>query len=202
MSFKNFQQIPNARKLLCVFLLAIALNHYRTINFLLTDGRYVASAKVLIRSVADASFRSIWISNFATDEKIFEAISSDNLKWPAPRDVTELLQKKLAHQLPSELELVKRRWGQLSGFVHTGASELRDHAKYHAQGYPDEISIRIIAEASLYLSYGACLTANSIPRLDIAVRIFDAADALEQFCELVLSNLKQHRSKLVSSTVN
>jgi hypothetical protein len=81
------------RRKVVLLLLASALTHYRAINFLLDDGRYIASALALVRSVADASFRAIWIARLATDDEFSAAWNSDDpKKWPNPRKVTELLQ--------------------------------------------------------------------------------------------------------------
>jgi hypothetical protein len=178
------------RRKVAILLLASALSHYRAINFLLDDGRNIESASALVRSVADASFRAIWIAKIASDKEVFAAFESDDAKWPNPKKITECLQSLLNQKVPGELEIIQRLWGNLSGFIHTGSKQLQNIMRYHSLGYPDAIRVRIITGSSLYLSYGACIAASSFDALGAATRMDGEFEALYEFGEEILRPTK------------
>lgn len=184
-------------------LLVVSLNHYRCINSLLEDDRFITSALALRRIVMDSSFRSVWISRFASDAKVSKALNSDKA-MPPPKKVAKLLQEHWKQPNPVELEAIQTMWGRLSSYVHTGSSVLENLSRYHQQGpHREKVQIYIVRLSSLFLTNGAYLTASKFQgEPDIVRSIEKAFITLDTLAEELLAAVQQDIGQTTSPTIH
>jgi hypothetical protein len=93
----------NAKNLVLVAYVDIALEHYAAICFLTKAGLH-GSAFALVRSVFDTMLRAYWINKVATEQQIEQAIS-DELNW---RRIDVLADVKKAYFDKPALEAAER----------------------------------------------------------------------------------------------
>jgi len=183
-------------------LLVVSLNHYRCINSLFEDDRFITSALALRRIIMDTSFRSVWISRFASETKVSKALNSDKA-MPPPKKVAKLLQEHWKEPNPVELEAIQAMWGRLSGYVHTGSTVLENLSKYHQHGpHREKVQIHIVRLSSLFLTNGAYLTASKFQgEPDIARSIEEAFISLDTLAGELLSTVQQDIDQNTSPTI-
>jgi len=172
------------RQKVSILLVRAALSHYRAIPLLLADDIYLTSALALARCVMDASFRAIWSAQLATDDDLSEAWNGRK-KWPPPPKVANHFEIKLS-QLPNEIDVIQQLWGHLSGFVHSGPVELQKIRRINHQDRLDRVRASIVTSSSLFLNYGACLTATAAKGLAIAKHIDGEFEALYRLGETLI----------------
>jgi hypothetical protein len=186
---KGIGRLPDKteRQRISSLLVRAALSHYRAIPLLLADDIYLISALALARSVMDASFRAIWTAQIATDDEL-SAVLNNPRKWPGPPIVARRLEIKLNQKLtlPNEIDVIQQMWGKLSGFAHSGPVELQSMRGITHQTRLDKLRASIVTSSSLFLNYGACLTATAVKAVAIARHIDGEFEALNTLGEALI----------------
>jgi hypothetical protein len=173
--------IASERSRLASLFFCTALDHFRSITHLLDDGRYVVSAFALVRPVADASFRSVWISQFASDDEI-RAGFEKNKDYRSLKRIALLMKKRFGLE-DQFIDMIADEFDLLSGYVHTGVRQLKSRATAsRTKEFPYRKAIAMLSASAFYLWLGACQFATSLQKGEAALRIDNAHN---KFCEAI-----------------
>jgi hypothetical protein len=107
----------------------IALEHHDAI-WLLAKCRLNGSAFAMVRLVYDAMFRAFWINKVASEQQIEQA-TRDELGFPLEKILVEIKRDYFSDRPPDEaelfdsfLQLIKKAWGSMCSYTHSGALQL------------------------------------------------------------------------------
>ena len=127
--FQSHRYPPDTRSLLLQAYVDIALEHHEAI-WLLTKSKLNGSAFAMVRLVYDAMFRAFWINKVASEQQIEQAIR-DELGFPIETICAEITRDyfsdrplKEAQQFETLLQLIKKAWGSMCSYTHSGALQL------------------------------------------------------------------------------
>jgi hypothetical protein len=176
MEMLNFS-IDTKRQQLSFLFILTARDHFKAIIHLLDDGEFRHSAFALVRPIADASFRAIWIAHFASDDEITQAASNPDTKYLGPKKVAALMKQKFGWSENDLSDTLEVDWSMLCGYVHTGLKQLNSRLKFK-DGFPHEEALTMLMRAATYLWLGACYVATGSKNAEVALRIDAANDRL------------------------
>jgi hypothetical protein len=178
MELLNLPMDTTRRRLAFLFIL-IARDHFKAIIHLLDDGEFRHSAFALVRPVADASFRAIWLAHFASDDEVALAASNQDAEYPNPKKVVALMKQKFGWSGNDLDNTVKEDWAMLCGYVHTGLRQLNGRLKSGIR-FPYGEALTMLMRSATYLWFGACYVATGAKNAQVALRIDAANDRLFQ----------------------
>jgi hypothetical protein len=171
--------MDSTRQRLAFLFILIARDHFKAIIHLLDDGEFRHSAFALVRPVADASFRAIWLAHFATDDEVAFAAANQNAEYPSPKKVASLMKHKFGWSDDDLADTLKVDWAMLCGYVHTGLKQLNGRIKAGIR-FPYGEALTMLMRSATYLWFGACYVATGAKKADVALRIDAANDKLFQ----------------------
>ena len=177
MELLNIPMDSTRRRLAFLFIL-IARDHFKAIIHLMDDGEFRHSAFALVRPVADASFRAIWLAHFASDDEVAFAASNQDAVYPNPKKVVALMKHKGWSDDGLD-DSLKVDWAMLCGYVHTGLKQLNGRL-YSGIRFPYGEALMMLMRSATYLSFGACYVATGAKNVQVALRIDAANDKLFQ----------------------
>jgi hypothetical protein len=169
--------IDNARRNLSFLYILTARDHFKAIIHLLDDGEFRHSAFALVRPVAEAAFRAIWIAHFATDEEIAVVRKSDKAKIPSPKHVAALMKDKFEWPDDGMAKALSDDWSLLCGYVHTGSKQLQGRIKSLGI-FPYAEALQMLMTATTYLWLGVFNVATATGSNEVALKVDAAYDKL------------------------
>lgn len=172
--------IASERSRLASLFLCIALDHFRSITHLLDDGRYVASAFALVRPVAEACFRSVWVAQFASDDEIKAKLKNEKSEYPSMKKVSHLIVKRFGTE-DQFTKTIAEDYDVLCGYVHTGLRQLKSKATAsRTKEFPYKKALAMLSTSAFYLWLGAFQFAMSIHKGEALLRIDKAHNELSK----------------------
>ncbi|MGA7156469.1 MAG: hypothetical protein WBY53_06470 [Acidobacteriaceae bacterium] len=168
--------IDTVRRQLSFLLVLTALQHYRAVIHLLDDGEHRYSAFALVRPIADAAMRAVWLAQFATDDQVMAANSDHSANmFPSSNEIARLIEQKWG----LNSKYFKQDWTTLSGYVHTGIQQLNERMIYNPTNpFPHKQALSMLMKSSTYLWLGACYVATGAGNINVFKRIDEANDKL------------------------
>lgn len=115
---------PGRRTQVSLACLAVADDHHVSICQLIND-QLNASAFALLRPMLEATVKSIWLSDCATDRRIEQHVEGREL--PAVKDMLRGIMAIKDQALPvHNLVHIAKSWGLLSSLTHSGHHQVRN----------------------------------------------------------------------------
>jgi hypothetical protein len=172
--------MDTVRRQLSFLFVLTALQHYRAVIHLLDDGAHRFSAFALVRPIADAAMRAVWLAQFATDAEVVKAKSDLGANvFPPSKMIARLIEEKFGPDNSALASMFKEDWSLLSGYVHTGIQQLNERIIYNpTKPFPHKQALSMLMKSSTYLWLGACYVATGTGNVDVCKRIDEANDKL------------------------
>jgi hypothetical protein len=172
--------IDTVRHRLSFLFVLTALQHYRAVIHLLDDGEHRYSAFALVRPIADAAMRAVWLAQFATDAEVVVGNSDQGANvFPPPKMIARLIEEKFGRDNSGLTSMFKEDWGLLSGYVHTGIQQLNERIVHNlTKPFPHKQALSMLMKSSTYLWLGACYVATGTGSINVFKRIDEANDQL------------------------
>jgi len=135
---KEIDITGDARSLIAAGCFDMALEHQAAIA-LLVEKQHNGSALALMRVIAEAFIRGMWIARCATDEEV-ERFQKDNEPQKSLRTLVTEVETAVGNETDTLSNMVKKQWSTLCSFTHTGFRQIvrRYSGALLKPNYPDD----------------------------------------------------------------
>lgn len=189
--FGSIEIPPGVRYQLAMTCFYIAVDHHRSILFLVNSGRY-GSAFTLSRTVLDSCVRGLWLYSHASDNDIEHIVEKRTFNKDFKKMVEIVESKNRGLGQDKIIILQHQLWPRLSGYTHTGLEQI---TRYIADeeikpNFKEEEVLQMVDFVNVYNLSTAYRMSSNLGAASSNVEFGERAVSYANYSERILNSLK------------